>query len=207
MTEGAALDFDCVEKVRPRRDTFGWTIKTAPPKRTQQPRIAFNAPIAIPSTAIEIKSYEDLIRVLRARCDELSISRETVDHISGLQPGYSGKVLSIKKVRKLGAQSFGLLLQALCLKLVAVPREPKKSENSKLISAFRKRARELKTEDQPIDICTDEVKRIGLNALESMLDVLCLTLMALRVLKSVTRRIGGQPPRAIPKSRSKASWR
>ena len=74
-----------------------------------------------------VTNYVDLIVALRARCDALRISREALDHISGLQSGYAGKLLAMPRpqtsMRVLGRTSFDLMLPALGVKLVMVEDE------------------------------------------------------------------------------------
>ena len=73
----------------------------------------------------EITSYEDLHRAMRQRANELGLSRESIDAIAGLQPGYASKLLSPRPIRKLGALSMPLILPALGIKLIAVVDEQK----------------------------------------------------------------------------------
>jgi len=68
----------------------------------------------------EIIDYDGLIAVLRARLNELDISHATLERISGLPSGYTGKVLGSLRRKALGPVSLGLMLQALAVKLVAV---------------------------------------------------------------------------------------
>jgi hypothetical protein len=65
--------------------------------------------------ACVIRSFDDLITVIRARIAELQITHETVDDVSGLQSGYSSKLLA--NIRRLGPLSFSALLPALGLKV------------------------------------------------------------------------------------------
>lgn len=58
-------------------------------------------------------SYTELHAALRQRAEALGISRETIDAISGLQPGYAAKLLAPRPLKKLGALSMGLLFGAL----------------------------------------------------------------------------------------------
>jgi hypothetical protein len=74
-----------------------------------------------PAPPIEITDYNSLHAMLRARAEALNISRETIDHITGLQPGMSSKLLSLNQIRRLGLMSLGPMLNALCVKLIAVP--------------------------------------------------------------------------------------
>jgi hypothetical protein len=74
-----------------------------------------------------VTTYLGLVEALRARCDQLKISREALDHVSGLQCGYSAKLLTIpdrqQSMRTLGRLSFDLLIPALALKLQLVEDE------------------------------------------------------------------------------------
>jgi hypothetical protein len=64
--------------------------------------------------------YGTLIGLLRARADELAVSRQCLDHVSGLQDGYSAKLLSAIPKKALGRTSLCLLLSALAVKLAVV---------------------------------------------------------------------------------------
>jgi general stress protein YciG len=68
----------------------------------------------------EINSFSDLHSVLRARAEQLNMSRETIDHLTGLQPGYSSKLLAPRPIRKLSDFALGLLLPVLGIKLCLV---------------------------------------------------------------------------------------
>ena len=65
-------------------------------------------------------SYDELIAALRARADELKVTREGLDAVSGLQAGYSAKLLAPVPMRSLGKVSLGPMLQALGLAVVLV---------------------------------------------------------------------------------------
>jgi hypothetical protein len=66
----------------------------------------------------EVRDYIDLQLALRDRAAELNISRLCIDEVSGLQHGYSAKLLSVPPIKCLGRTSLGPLLQALGLKLI-----------------------------------------------------------------------------------------
>jgi hypothetical protein len=53
----------------------------------------------------EFSSYEQLHAILRERANTLALSRLELDAISGLQPGYSAKILSPRPIKKLGFAS------------------------------------------------------------------------------------------------------
>jgi hypothetical protein len=67
-----------------------------------------------------INSYDDLIAVARARMDQLEITFETLDAISGVQPGYSAKLLCPGHCKTFGPISFCAVMGALSMKLIAV---------------------------------------------------------------------------------------
>jgi hypothetical protein len=97
----------------------------AAPVAVLAPRI----PVCEPSIPAEITDYDDLISVLRARANELQLSRESIDTICGLPSGLAGKILGLKSIRRLGMDSLGPILETLGLKLLAVPDEAKLARN------------------------------------------------------------------------------
>jgi hypothetical protein len=68
----------------------------------------------------EITDYTSLLAALRARADELEISRELLSELAGFPDRYASKLLSLKQVKRIGMTSLGSLLSALSLKLVAI---------------------------------------------------------------------------------------
>ena len=68
--------------------------------------------------ATPVRSYDDLVEVVRNRIIELAITHETADAISGLQSGYTSKLVA--KMKGFGPISLSCLLPALGVKLVAV---------------------------------------------------------------------------------------
>jgi hypothetical protein len=73
-----------------------------------------------PRTLGVVKSYDDLHQLLRARAEELNVSRSTLDDAAGFTPGHASKLLSPTPIKKLGAVTMGLMLQVLGLQLIAV---------------------------------------------------------------------------------------
>lgn len=67
-----------------------------------------------------VRTYDDFLRALRARADELKVTRETIDDLSGIQSGYASKLLSIPPIRVMGRVSFGAVLQCLGLAIVII---------------------------------------------------------------------------------------
>ena len=66
------------------------------------------------------------------RVEELEVSRETIDHVSGLQSGYSSKILAPVPLKRVGSVTLGLLLSTLGLKLVV-------AEDREALAALRHR--------------------------------------------------------------------
>ena len=67
-----------------------------------------------------VHDYAGLVSALRERAEALNISNMTIDLTSGLQSGYTGKVLSLRPKRQLGRLSLGLMLSTLGLRLIVV---------------------------------------------------------------------------------------
>jgi hypothetical protein len=71
----------------------------------------------------EVRDYEGLRHAVRARIEQLNISRLCLDEVAGLPPGYCGKVLATGDVgdtKRFGMLSLGLVLQAAGLKMLLV---------------------------------------------------------------------------------------
>lgn len=67
-----------------------------------------------------IRSMPELIQALRDRARELQLTHETIDAVSGLQSGYTSKLLAPKPIKNLGPMSFESILGALGLAVVVV---------------------------------------------------------------------------------------
>jgi hypothetical protein len=68
-----------------------------------------------------VRSYSQLIAVLRARSDELEVTRKIIDEeAKHLCSGYSGKLLSKNPIKSLGPSSLGAILGVLGLTLVVI---------------------------------------------------------------------------------------
>lgn len=74
---------------------------------------------ATPSLGI-VRSYSDLVAVIRARMIELDVTLATVDHIAGLPTNYASKLLGPNPAKRLGIMSFEAVLGAVGLKLIAI---------------------------------------------------------------------------------------
>jgi hypothetical protein len=71
--------------------------------------------------ATSVSNYTALLDCIRARKAELDISFEVLDAVSGLQSGYSAKLLAPHPARRLGEVSLACLLGALGLRLIVEP--------------------------------------------------------------------------------------
>jgi hypothetical protein len=67
-----------------------------------------------------VVDYAGLHSALRKRADDLGISRETLGDIAGTHGGHVNKILADPPQKNAGITTFGLLLQALGLKLLVV---------------------------------------------------------------------------------------
>jgi hypothetical protein len=118
MTEGAFREV-VDNEVRLRRE-FGWSVKLAPAKREKKSNTACIGQTSKPSTEFEIRTYADLVQALRQRCNEIEISRESLDALAGFPDRYAAKLLSLRHVRRFGLESLGPMLSALGLRLAVV---------------------------------------------------------------------------------------
>lgn len=66
-----------------------------------------------------VRNYDEFKNALRARADELQLSRDTIDAF-GLPKGHAGHLLAPVPIKHIGPQSFGVLLTALGLKVLVV---------------------------------------------------------------------------------------
>lgn len=99
------------------------------PVATDSPAVAASPPEAIPAPLVPqappavprvITTRDDLVDLIRRRRDELGITHETIDHLTGWASGYASKVLSPEPLKNLGAKGLSLVLEALALGIVRV---------------------------------------------------------------------------------------
>jgi len=62
-----------------------------------------------PRRLATVRDYAELHLALRARAEELALSRTTLDEIAGLTPGHSSKLLAPRPIKFLGRVSLGPL--------------------------------------------------------------------------------------------------
>jgi hypothetical protein len=72
-----------------------------------------------------VEDYDGLHTAIRAWVDEQQVTREAIDAVSGLQSGYSGKLLAPVPSKTFGRTSLGLILGALGLDLWVVVNDEK----------------------------------------------------------------------------------
>ena len=77
-----------------------------------------------------INDYESLIEVCRQRADELALSREGIDVLSGCAPGLAGKILGHRQIKKLGPTTLKPILQVLGLKLLVIEEDREASPHT-----------------------------------------------------------------------------
>jgi hypothetical protein len=66
-----------------------------------------------PDILARIADYSSLLQVIRQRVDELGVTHETLDAISGLQTGYSSKLLCDPPLRRMGPLTLFIVLPSL----------------------------------------------------------------------------------------------
>lgn len=67
-----------------------------------------------------ISDYDEFVAAVRARADEMEMTRLEIDHQAGLCSGYSGKLLGPRQVKGFGKVSLGPMLGALGCRLLLV---------------------------------------------------------------------------------------
>jgi hypothetical protein len=67
------------------------------------------------------QGYDGLHRSLRARADELQLSRTQIEELAGLTGGHAAKILAPYPMRAIGRTTLGPMLYALKLKILVVP--------------------------------------------------------------------------------------
>ena len=87
------------------------------------------------------RSKADLVEILRQRRDELDISHETIDALTGLAEGYTSKLLAPKPIKNLGPMSFGAILGALALGVAAVLIVEDPEQARRMAARWQKRKR------------------------------------------------------------------
>ena len=97
------------------------TLLESSAAETQCPALAEaveGAGVAQPRILASFVEYGDFMKALRARANELQISRDALDEVSGLGARYVSKLLAPNPPRRLGIKTMSALLGALGVKLV-----------------------------------------------------------------------------------------
>jgi hypothetical protein len=68
----------------------------------------------------EASSYDEMIVIFRNRADELDLTRNEIDRLSGLCDGYASKTLCRPPMKNLGHISLGPTIGTLAVKLIVV---------------------------------------------------------------------------------------
>lgn len=67
-----------------------------------------------------VRNYEDLLQIMRARAQELRLTRLDIDRLAGLTSGHAGKLLAARPIKKMANSTMEFLLPALGMKIVAL---------------------------------------------------------------------------------------
>jgi hypothetical protein len=78
------------------------------------------ASMALRQLGALVEDYGDLVNVLRARIEEVGSPLEGIDHVAGLAPAYTSKLVSPRRLKIMGKVSLTLLLETLGLKLAVL---------------------------------------------------------------------------------------
>lgn len=141
-----------------RHHAFGVSVgltraKVAREKKPTAPRAApkpapIEAPAIVPPVVemkgrvlASISDYRGLWAAIRAQVDAMRITRLELDHLSGLQEGYSSTLLASAQVKKFGMVSLGSILGAIGCRLALVE-DPEAV--AKIIARAKKRRRPLR---------------------------------------------------------------
>jgi hypothetical protein len=72
-----------------------------------------------PRQLATLRTYDDLVQVIRARRDELNVPHEIIDDVAGLPGGYTSKLLTPRPIKLIGPISWHVF-EALGISLVAI---------------------------------------------------------------------------------------
>jgi hypothetical protein len=65
--------------------------------------------MAEPRQLAILRTYQDLVQVIRARRDELDVPHEIIDAIAGLTSGHTSKILCAPPMKHIGPVSWAIL--------------------------------------------------------------------------------------------------
>lgn len=109
-----------------------------------------------------VTDFEGLHEAFRDRVEDLEVTRQELDAVSGLQPGYSAKLLCDPPIKSIGKQSLPKMLKATGMALVLVIDDerfaPIKAQMSKRVRPLRANARIVR----PAWLfCKDKAREMG----------------------------------------------
>src|SRR5258708_6846526 len=93
-----------------------------------------------------LRTYADVLRVIRARRDELDVPHEIIDDIAGLPGGYTSKLLTPKKPMKVIGRVSGNVSEAIGVKIIGV------EDPHALQRAMRNHTWRNRRQDQPLAV-------------------------------------------------------
>jgi hypothetical protein len=149
--------------------------------------------LARPELLEPIRSYDDLHKALRARADELNLSRLELDRLAGITSGYASKLLAPVPLKRLSPYTFTLMVGALGIRL-RVEEDPEALER---ISRFAQK-REVKVPMRAHKINPRSSKHFSLRQLKKW---------ASRGGDMRAYRLGKRRRRAIAKQAAAIRWR
>jgi hypothetical protein len=154
-----------------------------------------------------IRSMPELIDAIRARRDELNLSHETIDSISGMPNGYTSKLLAPKPIRGFGYESFGAVLGALGLAVTVMP----DAESTKRVQnrwVKRKRPQKLPSASIPASIDNEVPAELHVTPeLQRLLnDPAYMKKLAIRGGNVRSYRLSARRRRQIAKAAARARW-
>lgn len=137
------------------------------------------------------RDYDQLHRAIRARVDELGFTREEIDDATGLQNGYTSKLLAPIPIKAFGRQSLGPMLEVLGLGLVieVLDEQPRINKSPKS-QPYKRHQRKPVTLGGNVP----EIRALGRKALHE-------------ILKKIGRKGGKRGGRARAKKMTKAARR
>jgi hypothetical protein len=87
----------------------------------EPPVVALDPPARrMPAVARMISNYNEFLDAVRERVDFMGMTRLELDHLTGMQSGYMGKLLGPRQNRRFGEVSFDATLPAIGCRLVLV---------------------------------------------------------------------------------------
>lgn len=73
------------------------------------------------NTIAVFTDYDGMIEAMRARKDELQLTDKAIDELALLPDGYTAKLFGAARIKNVGPQSMGALLDVLCFEAHLVP--------------------------------------------------------------------------------------